>query len=57
MTNQLRLHLLRVALAVIGIQFWLWALAEPVPIWQGIALLMTSPLFATLGSLSFSKSR
>ena len=33
MTNQLRLHLLRVALAVIGIQFWLWALAVPVPIW------------------------
>ena len=38
MTNQLRLHLLRVALAVVGIQFWLWALAVPVPIWQGIAL-------------------
>ncbi|WP_201796705.1 DMT family transporter [Aeromonas cavernicola] len=50
-TQQLRLHLLRVALAVIGIQFWLWALAVPVPIWQGIALLMTSPLFATLGSV------
>ena len=48
MTNQLRLHLLRFALAVTGIQFWLWALAVPVPIWQGIALLMTSPLFATL---------
>ena len=44
MTNQLRLHLLRVALAVTGIQFWLWALAVPVPIWQGIALLMTSPV-------------
>ena len=35
MTNQLRLHLLRVALAVTGIQFWLWALAVPVPIWRG----------------------
>ncbi|MDW2288266.1 DMT family transporter, partial [Vibrio sp. 1562] len=32
------------------IQLWLWALAYPVPIWQGIALLMTSPLFATVGS-------
>ncbi len=57
MTNQLRLHLLRVALAVIGIQFWLWALAVPVPIWQGIALLMTSPLFATLGSALLLKEQ
>ena len=57
MTNQLRLHLLRVALAVTGIQFWLWALAVPVPIWQGIALLMTSPLFATLGSALFLKEQ
>lgn len=44
------LHVLRVALSVVGIQLWTWALAYPVPIWQGIALLMTSPLFATLGS-------
>ncbi len=44
------IHLFRVSLAVIGIQLWLWALAYPVPIWQGIALLMTSPLFATVGS-------
>ncbi|WP_318495975.1 DMT family transporter [Photobacterium leiognathi] len=43
-------HCFRVFLAVIGIQLWLWALAYPVPIWQGIALLMTSPLFATIGS-------
>lgn len=49
-TQQFGWHLLRVFLAVIGIQFWLWALAYPVPIWQGIALLMTSPLFATIGS-------
>ncbi|MGL5288661.1 MAG: DMT family transporter [Aeromonas sp.] len=49
-THQFWLHLLRVLFAVIGIQFWLWALAVPIPIWQGIALLMTSPLFATLGS-------
>ena len=54
---ELRLHLLRVALAVTGIQFWLWALAVPVPIWQGIALLMTSPLFATLGSALFLKEQ
>jgi drug/metabolite transporter (DMT)-like permease len=43
-------HVIRVALAVIGIQLWIWALAYPVPIWQGIALLMTSPLMATLGA-------
>lgn len=44
------LHILRVLISVIGIQLWTYALAYPVPIWQGIALLMTSPLFATVGS-------
>lgn len=43
------LHILRILVSVIGIQLWTLALAH-VPIWQGIALLMTSPLFATLGS-------
>lgn len=57
LTRQLRLHLFRVALAVVGIQFWLWALAVPIPIWQGIALLMTSPLFATLGSALFLREK
>ncbi len=49
-TQQFGWHLLRGFLAVIGIQLWLWALAYPVPIWHGIALQMTSPLFATIGS-------
>ncbi|HAS6042594.1 TPA: EamA family transporter [Vibrio vulnificus] len=49
-TSHFGWHALRVFLSVIGIQLWLWALAYPVPIWQGIALLMTSPLFATIGS-------
>ncbi|MCG9789139.1 DMT family transporter [Vibrio mediterranei] len=49
-TSHFPAHLFRVFLSVIGIQLWMWALAYPVPIWQGIALLMTSPLFATLGS-------
>lgn len=49
-TSHFGLHAFRVFLSVIGIQLWLWALAYPVPIWQGIALLMTSPLFATVGS-------
>ena len=49
-TERFGMHTFRVFLSVIGIQLWLWALAYPVPIWQGIALLMTSPLFATIGS-------
>ncbi|WP_394246143.1 DMT family transporter [Vibrio profundi] len=56
-TNNLKQHVLRVFLSVIGIQLWLWALAYPVPIWQGIALLMTSPLFATIGSGIFLKEK
>lgn len=54
-TNNLKMHIARVFLSVIGIQLWIWALAYPVPIWQGIALLMTSPLFATVGSGLFLK--
>ena len=54
-TGHFRLHIIRVFFAVIGIQLWLWALAYPVPIWQGIALLMISPLFATVGSGLFLK--
>lgn len=56
-TQHLGMHVLRVFLSVIGIQLWLWALAYPVPIWQGIALLMTSPLFATVGSGLFLKEK
>lgn len=44
------LHVIRVGFSVIGIQLWTWALAYQVPLWQGIALLMVSPLFATVGS-------
>lgn len=49
-TKQPWLHIIRVALAVLGVQFWLWSLSWPIPIWQAIALLMLSPLFATIGS-------
>ncbi|MFL7012087.1 DMT family transporter [Enterovibrio norvegicus] len=56
-TEHLGMHCLRVFFSVIGIQLWLWALAYPVPIWQGIALLMTSPLFATIGSGLFLGER
>lgn len=47
--GQLGLHLLRVGLAVVGVQLWVAGLAF-VPIWQAIALLMLSPFFVTLGA-------
>jgi drug/metabolite transporter (DMT)-like permease len=43
-------HILRVLLAVLGVQFWIAALSYPVPIWQAISLLMTGPLFTCLGA-------
>jgi len=54
-TAHIKLHLIRVITSVIGIQLWLWALAYPVPIWQAIALVMTSPIFVTIGSAIFLK--
>ncbi|MEM6463156.1 MAG: DMT family transporter [Pseudomonadota bacterium] len=42
-------HVLRVVLAAVGVQFWVAGLAT-VPIWQAIALIMTSPFFVTLGA-------
>ena len=42
-------HILRVVFAAIGVQFWVAGLAS-VPIWQAIALIMTSPFFVTLGA-------
>ncbi|WP_106744573.1 DMT family transporter [Yoonia maritima] len=48
------MHLLRVVLAAIGVQFWVAGLAV-VPIWQAVALILTSPLFVTLGAGLFLK--
>ncbi|SNY90125.1 S-adenosylmethionine uptake transporter [Cohaesibacter sp. ES.047] len=48
-TNATGKHLLRVIFAVLGVQAWVAGLAH-VPIWQGIALIMTSPFFVTLGA-------
>lgn len=42
-------HLMRVLLAALGVQLWVAGLAY-VPIWQAIALVMTSPVFVTLGA-------
>jgi S-adenosylmethionine uptake transporter len=53
-TVHLRIHLLRVAMAVLGVQFWTAGLAH-VPIWQAIALVMTSPFFVTFGAWLFLK--
>ena len=48
-TGQPGLHLLRAAFAVVGIQLWVAGLAQ-VPIWQAIALVMTSPFFVIIGA-------
>ena len=56
-TRHLGWHVLRVGISVIGIQCWISALIYPIPIWQGIALIMTSPLFATLGAALFLKDK
>lgn len=55
-TDQIGLHLFRVATAAIGVQFWIAGLAV-VPIWQAIALIMTSPFFVTMGAALFLKER
>lgn len=49
-TNRLGLHIFRVVISAFGVQFWLYALANGIPIWQAIALLMTSPFFVTIGA-------
>ncbi|WP_235961319.1 DMT family transporter [Spirabiliibacterium mucosae] len=56
-TRYLTWHIVRVGISVIGIQCWISALIYPIPIWQGIALIMTSPLFATLGAALFLKEK
>ena len=51
-TRQVGKHVLRVIFAVLGTQAWTAGLAY-VPIWQAIALIMTSPFFVTLGAYLF----
>ncbi len=50
-------HFWRIVMAVIGIQLWVKALSIPIPIGQGLALLMASPLFATLGAVLYLKEK
>lgn len=49
-------HILRVALAALGVQAWVVGLAT-VPIWQAIALVMTSPFFVIIGARLFLGER
>lgn len=51
-TQNLGKHILRVLLAAAGVQLWVLGL-KSVPIWQAIALIMTSPFFVTIGAALF----
>ncbi len=48
-TEQIGNHIIRVVFAVVGVQLWVLGL-KSVPIWQAIALIMTSPFFVTVGA-------
>lgn len=48
-TNHFGLHIVRVLLAAAGVQVWVYGLSV-VPIWQAIALAMTSPFFVVAGA-------
>ncbi|SET36680.1 DMT family transporter [Thorsellia anophelis] len=50
-------HFWRVMLAVVGVHFWVRALTVPIPIGQGLSLLMLSPFFVILGAVIFLKER
>ena len=56
-TKKLYLHVTRVLMSVVGIQLWIWGLVGGIPISQAIALLMTSPIFVTIGSALFLKEK
>lgn len=51
-TNNVTTHILRVLAAAAGVQLWVLGL-KSVPIWQAIALIMTSPFFVTIGASLF----
>ncbi len=46
-------HIVRVVLSALGVQAFVFGLAHGVPIWQVIALVMTSPFFILLGAKFF----
>lgn len=55
-TGNLVLHLGRVLAAAIGVQLWVAGLAH-VPIWQAIALILSAPIFVTIGAAICLKER
>jgi len=56
-TIHLFLHILRVVAATIGVQLWVYGLSLGVPIWQAIALIMTSTFFVTIGAALVLKEK
>ncbi|MGL1921259.1 MAG: DMT family transporter [Hyphomicrobiales bacterium] len=49
-TKRIGLQLIRVLFSAFGVQCWIYALANGLPIWQAIALLMTAPFFVTIAA-------
>ena len=47
------LHITRVILSALGVQAFVMSLASGTPIWQVIALVMTSPIFVLIGAKVF----
>ena len=47
------LHIIRVVLSALGVQAFVMGLSHGVPIWQVIALVMTSPFFILIGATFF----
>ncbi len=56
-TDHMVLHILRVVAATIGVQLWVYGLSLGVPIWQAIALIMTSTFFVTIGAALLLKEK
>jgi len=51
------LHLVRVIVSALGVQAFVMALSHGTPIWQVIALVMTSPFFVLIGAALFLGER
>lgn len=56
-TDRPGLHIARVVVSALGVQAFVMALAHGTPIWQVIALVMTSPFFVMLGAAAFLGER
>lgn len=52
-TSRPVLHLVRVVISALGVQAFVLAVAAQTPIWQIIALVMTSPIFVLVGAALF----